>query len=207
MNRSRGAGRLWNGQSTPATRLLRTLPELDSKLKLTAELFGSPELDHDTEIVLAMATVSTEGLVPIGRSFNPPYEADVFWMPTEKHPNPTDKWLEEFVPSESLVVSGFRNAFEQYIKDWCGDQMRDELLASLSGEKLETFRNDGWLPFVIPDPIYINPDARVMVYKCMCHIDYNLEEHGVEVSYHDGDWKFGYIGDNMESFEYWGTDG
>ena len=177
------------------------------ELKLTAPSFGSAEHDPDTELVMAMATVSTADLLPVGELYNPPYEADVFWMPTRKEPLPTDNWFSDNFPTSAECVAGFRTAFDQYVDDWCGKQMRDELLQSLEGKQLEAFREHGWLPFTIPDPIYINAEAKVITFQCTCHIDYNLEEHGVEVSRRDGKWNFGYIGDNMEYFHYWENGG
>ena len=127
-------------------------------------------------------------------------------MPTRKEPVPTDHWLREHFPTAVQCLGGFRTAFEQYVNDCCGKQMRDELFRDLTGSHLEAFRKDGWLPFTIPDPIYINAEAKVIAFQCVCHIDYNLEEHGVEISWRDGNWKFGYVGDNMEYFHYWEND-
>ncbi|SMP79821.1 hypothetical protein SAMN06265222_1384 [Neorhodopirellula lusitana] len=156
---------------------------------------------------MAMASVPTDAMLPVGSAFKPPHEADVFWFPTDQEPTPNDRWLKANFPTGKDCVDGFRSAFALYVSDGCGREMRDKLLSELTGRKLEQFRSDGWLPFLICDRIYINAQAGVIVFKCQPHIDYNLEEHGVEVSLRGGKWHFGYIGDSMDYFDYWQNGG
>ena len=150
----------------------------------------------DLDGVIYESSMPTQDLVKLGPSVLRYEEVMVFWIATTKYPEPDAKWLLEHFPSADEIVRGIETAFDEYYNEWCGQQMEQEILKTLSGDRLQAFKKRKWLDFVAVDQIFIHPDNGViwLIVDVDSELDYNLSEHGVRVLRVDGEWKFGYSG-------------
>ena len=61
----------------------------------------------------------------------------VLWLSTLRNRRPSDRWLEDHFPTLDELTTGFRLAFEEYRTNWCGEQMRSEMLGAGSPNVLQ----------------------------------------------------------------------
>lgn len=154
----------------------------------------------DLDGVIYESAMPTQDLVKLGRSMMQYDEVEVFWIATNTYPKPDAKWMLENFPSADEIILGIETAFDEYYREWCGLQMELEILKTLTGDRLQAFQKRKWLDFIAIGQIFIHPDTGViwMIIDIDDELDYNLSEHGVRVLRVNGDWKFGYSGDELE---------
>lgn len=158
--------------------------------------------DCDFDGVIYNSEFSTQELIKLGQAAILYDEVEVFWIATTEHPLPDADWMLKNFPSATEIVRGIEIAFDEYYNEWCGRQMEQEILNSLTGERLQAFKKRKWLDFIAVEQLFIHPTSGVvwLIIDVDNELDYNLSEHGVRVLRVDGNWRFGYSGDEWDYF-------
>lgn len=173
---------------------------------ISASHFDTRPSDYDrTGAPYYAAEIPRKDWGVIGSEYNSVFEhTTVLWLSTVLNRRPSDRWLSKSFPSASGIVTGFGLAFEEYRKNWCGEEMRSVMLDVLENDKREAFLKNAWLPFINISEIRINPDERAISFRCSSVTEeYNLSEHGIVILKHNDNWEFGYSSDDSQYFEDW----
>lgn len=111
-------------------------------------------------------------------------------------------WIFETLPRDvdALIVI-LQKSLDQYCgNNWCGADMRDEVIDYLNdlgdADDRALFESCGYIPFIQIRSVYLLPDMNTFVIHASTTIDYNLDEHGIEIVVQNGTVTFGYTGDS-----------
>ena len=117
-------------------------------------------------------------------------------------------WIKQLTGGKlNFYIDAVTTAFKQYNKDWCGEDMLEEVLNDLDdgiiypkGEKSH-FEKHGYLPYFEIQEIVINRPNSTVTINGRVDCDYNLDEHGVSILIKDGKTTFGYGAEHEEEEE------
>ena len=171
---------------------------------ISPSIFSGPAHNDQVEATVFHATLAPTLFYPVGASIEDSEELDdieVFYFPTSDDIDA--KWLRNRFPaSGDELFSLLSIAFNQYCGDgWCGADMREEVLAALGDYDDEPasnkFKKEGYPPFFGIQQIYLYPKIDTIVISGHTDIDYNLDEHGVDIKISPSGVEFGYGADFM----------
>lgn len=172
-------------------------------MKLKASSFSGlvndQELDRNAHIATLPANQLDELAPGATHYFD---EIQVVWLATDTSQQPNDAWLSANFPSTEALVAATRDCVGRYASE-CPDSWLREVKQELTAGQLELFEKHGWLPFIYIERVLINSELNVVLVECMAEIDPNLQEHGVAIVLHEGEWRFGSGDDVYELFTGW----
>ncbi|XZE36354.1 hypothetical protein SH501x_001920 [Pirellulaceae bacterium SH501] len=170
---------------------------------LTSHDFDGPEIDdfHHCDVYTAKLPGAT--LDGVGELVEPYDELWIHWLPTTDYPEPIETRLRELIPSLQVIADGIRHAMDEYKTEWNVEWLRDSIRDSLSESEWKQFLENGYLPFMVVDRIYLNPAAGVISCRCDCSIDPNIEEHGLIVLKENGEWIARWSTEDSKYFSDW----
>ncbi len=139
---------------------------------------------------------------PIGSLALDPEASDVYYLPRAAEASDGD-WMSLRFPRDvsdlaELLTLGFR---EYGSAPWCGAEMREDVLDSLADSEFyppgsrERFENEGYVPFLEVHRITFFRAADTVLVCGRVSVDFNLDEHGVDIKLSAKGVEFGYWGD------------
>lgn len=123
----------------------------------------------------------------------------IYYPKDDEQPDPA--WLAEVFPkSVDELIDVFNTALTQYCgEDWCGEEMREEIIEDLSEgglfeepERLKVFTEEGYPPFILVQTIIFDRYRNRLIIEGRTDIDFNLDEHGISVKIDEKGIEFNY---------------